>query len=490
VQFSAAIVAFFMLPYNVNHLGKEAYGISVMAVTAVAMLNFLSVGMGPTLLRFFAQAVAKNDHQEIRILSSTTQFVLGSLGLIGAIFIVVGTPWFIQFYEVPKNYHYDTTILLLCIAGSFFLEFHNHIFNNIVLADNRYDLVNLRRTISHWLRLILLVVFYNVFTPSLAYLGLALLIGGVYNYLALIFTCYRRFGNAIFFSFKSIAFDRLPHLFSFGFLSLINNVFFALSIQVPLLIIGKTLGTEAVTMFSPAISVAFFLAQLMSQVCNPLVPIAARDNICNQNKNLGRWAILFGQIIACMGYGCIIFAILFMPDVLRVWMGERFISMSPTVVVLVIGVTYANIQAVNYNLALGANTISPMAYSAVVMAVFTTLGTLLGTAYWNWGLLEVAWCITIIRILRNTFFLTWIYSVLFPYSFYNYFFNVYIRSSVGGLLLLAGVFLIKKYYFAFQPGLPFLALEIAVVGLLYAICAWFLSFNRETRIFLIKRGNT
>jgi len=36
-QGSAAIVGFIMLPYNLSHLGNEVYGISVFAVSAIAL---------------------------------------------------------------------------------------------------------------------------------------------------------------------------------------------------------------------------------------------------------------------------------------------------------------------------------------------------------------------------------------------------------------------------------------------------------------------
>ena len=486
-QLSAAAVGFIILPYNLQYLGKDVYGISVIAVTVIAMLQFLNLGMGPALLRFFSQAIAKNDKDELEKISSTSQLILGGLGVIGAVVIFAGIPWFLRFYEIAPENHHETKVLLFCLAISFFLSFHSMVFTGIVLASNRYDAINLNGVISSWLRMGLLVIFYNVFIPSLIWLGAAILISGIYSYLTVIGLSFHNQGKAILFSAKKVTLSWLPVLFSFSFLSLINSVFFSASIHVPLLIIGKTLGKETATLFYPAILVATYLFSILAQICNPLTPIAAQDQVNAGGKNIGRWAILFGQIISCVGYGCIFAAVVFMPDVLRIWLGNDFVDMSLTVTVLTIGVVYASIQGVNYNLALGANTIAPIAYSSVVMAILTSLGALLGTLYWNWGLLEVALCITIVRVLRNTFFLSWIYSKIFNYSFRDYFFKVYIKPAMAGIPLLALIYIIKHTFLMSQVGLLLLILEIFVTALLYMFVTWFGGFSMETRSFLLKR---
>ena len=486
-QLSAAIVGFVMLPYNLKHLGKELYAINVLAVSAIAMMQFLNLGMGPALLRFFAQAITRKDQREIKVLSSTAQLILGTLGLVGALVIVAAIPWFHRFYEVPVEFRRGAGILLLCMAGSFFMEFHGMVFQSIVLANNRYDLVNIQKITSSWLRFLLLVIFYNVFTPSLAFLGLALLLGGVYNYVALIAMSLRESGSAVFFSFSCVRLARLPELFSFSVLTMIQSVFFSASIQVPFLILGKTLGKESATLFTPAMLIATYLSVFLWQIASPLTPLAARDRVQTGGDNIGRWALSFGQIVACAGYGCIFASIAFMPDILRIWLGNDFVAVAVVVTVVAVGNVYSSIQSVNYSLALGSSTIAPVAYSSVVMAFLTSLGTLLGTLWWNWGLWEIAICMTVVRVLRNTFFLSWVYSRLFKYSFRRYFFRVYIQPAIGGIVLLAVVLTVKRQFPNFSPGFMLLGLETVVVGMVYAMITWSFGLNRETRSMLLKR---
>ena len=60
-QLVFAGIGFILLPYCINRLGEQGYGIYQLARSALVFFMFLQLGMGPSLVRFCAQAVAKND---------------------------------------------------------------------------------------------------------------------------------------------------------------------------------------------------------------------------------------------------------------------------------------------------------------------------------------------------------------------------------------------------------------------------------------------
>ena len=489
-QTSAAIVGFIMLPYNLSHLGNEVYGISVLAVSAIAMLEFLSLGMKQALLRFFSQAITKNDKVELAFLSSTSQLILGGLGLLGCFLILAAIPWFLHLYGIVPAHRHETAILLICLAITFFQRFHTMVFANILMASHRFDLVNFNSILASWLRLALLIFFYTIFNSSLIELGLATILANTFNYLTTILLSLKQHGKIILFSPRKVTTSCLPSLFSFSALTMVDTVFYAASIQLPVMITGKTLGKEMAAFFSPAVLVVYYFTSLMAQMANPLAPLASRDLLENHGKNIGHWATLFGQLIAAIGYGCIFVSVLFMPDILRLWLGSGFIWTSATVTILLTGIVYEQIQAVNYNLALGASTIAPFAYSSVMMAILISFGTLLGTMYWHWGLLEVAVYITTVRILRNMFFLAAIYSRLFHYSFADYFSKVYIRPTFSSCILFVAILLCQPWFAAdMPPGFVLLGVKIIGVGSLYFGMTWICSLSGETKALFFKEKN-
>ena len=58
-QLATAGVGFVILPYAIWRLGDEAYGLFQLARSALVFFMFLQMGMGPTLVRFCAKAIAK-----------------------------------------------------------------------------------------------------------------------------------------------------------------------------------------------------------------------------------------------------------------------------------------------------------------------------------------------------------------------------------------------------------------------------------------------
>lgn len=487
-QGSAALVGLIVFPYNIKHLGEDVFAINVLALSAIEILQYLNGGMGPALLRFFSQTVVAGDREELRTISTTSQCILGLLGLVGSMTILAGTPAFLDFYQVDPEYVSQTRSLLLCLSIWFFLGFQTFVFGNIVLARQRFDLLNINQVIGSWLRLGLIVLFYNLWKPSLAVLGWAVLVSGIYNYFSLFLLAYIGSGRSILFSFRHLRFSRLPIIASISIYSLIENLCFAASLQLPVLILGRTLGAKAVSDFYPGVIVSLLLGNLLAQMTAPLVPLASRDRLHEAGANLGRWAIMIGEVVACAGYGALLMTIFFLPAALHFWAEARFVPMAPTITILVVGVVFSSIQGVNYSLALGGSTIAPAAWSAVVAALFAALGTVIGTCWGSWGLLEIALWITVLRFVRSAVFLTWIYSRIFAYPFVEYVIRVYLRTAVPGVLLLAVGLLLKLFLPAGLPGFWILGLESVVLGILYAVLGWRLGLSAETKRFILGRN--
>ena len=486
---SAAIVGFLMLPYNLHHLGKEVYGISALAVSFVTMLEFLKLGFGPAMVRFFSEAVVNEDKERLRKISSTAQLLLGTLGLVGAMTILTLSHQFVVFYHIADDVQNSVRQLLTCMAASTFFQFIGTTFSSILMASGRYDYVNVFSMLKHWVLLLCLFVFYNSFGASLTLLGGAMLCAALFHFIAIGAAALWVQGRAVCFSPRYVSFALVPGLFSISILALITHTFCTLSIHVPLLIIGKTLGKEMVAAFAPGLLMASLLLSLLTHINNPMTPLASKDMLKNDGRNLAIWATCFGQILACIGYGIIIMFVVFGQDMLRMWLGEDFVWITGVVTLLVVGTVYSGIQGPNYNLGLGASTIMPNACSAVVMAVLTSIGTFLGTVYWEWGLLEVAACIAIVRMVRNTVFLSWIYSKLLRYQYGIYFYKVYIKPAFGAVVLYAVVYLTQLVLPKTESSLPILLGEFAVYGLIYLGIVWTCGLSRETKVLIGVRAN-
>ena len=257
-------VSFISLPLMINALGEELYGVAALTTSLIAIFQYLSFGLPTTVLRFFSFALAKNDLDEVRKIASTSQFLLGSLGLVGAVGFLCSYPWFIEFYEIREDWRAELWILFLITAFNFAETFFLAPFFAVLQARNRYDLGNYNRVISSLLRLSVLWIGFRYWQPTLLTVSLAYFIEVLFRTVTIIVLALRIEGTNLVFRRKNVSLQLLPQFFSFSFLILIKQVFFGLSTQVPIIIVGKVLGKDMVAALSPSVLLSSYLMSVLS----------------------------------------------------------------------------------------------------------------------------------------------------------------------------------------------------------------------------------
>lgn len=453
-----------------GRLGLEAYGISQLAQSALVFFGFLQLGMGPTLIRFCSQAIAKEDQEEIRKVSSTAQAILSVLGMAGMLGIIGFIPFFLKLYEVPETLTFDASMLLLCMAASFFLNFILIVPQGLSLGSNRYDLVNTVGIIASLLRFGLVVLAFEIASPSLFLLGMSILLAQVFRVVSLFTIAAIQVGRPAFPSLGAMNRGTLRSLFGFSVLNLINAMACSLVIQGPVLIIGKTLGVEVVALFAPAVLVATAMQGVLSQISSPLVPLASQAQAENCPQKMGNWSIIIGSFTAVVGLAATLPLCVFGKEIMGLWLGSDMTHVWISVAIMATGAVVSQIAAANYSLSLGGGCIRPIVYSQVVLGIITSVGVMLGTMFFGWHLLGIAVFITTCRCFRNIYYLTHAYAKQFVYSTSNYLWLVYIKP----LLLFFGMagcgFVVRMLIFPDQ--LLLLGVDICIIITIYLALSW------------------
>lgn len=513
-----ALIGVFLLPINLHYLGKEVYAITVLAASIIAVLSYLNFGLGPTLLRFFSIAIAENDCQKIKRLSSTTQFLTGALGLIGAIIFMACFPWFCETYKIGPELRFPTFFLFCALAVEFWETFYLMTFSAILQGYQRFDLLNLLRCLAVVLRVVLLIVFYQFFWRSLISFAIVSLIVVTIRIVFIIHGAHKYSKKACRFSWKEVDFSvkkdgLLAKLLSFSSLAFLNNICYGMSIQLPALIIGKELGKSAVADFSVALTIANFLSHILIAISAPLAPLASLD-AQQGRKRLGSWATSISLVGSCIGYAAILILCVLGRDWITVWLGESFAWTISIVVVIAWGIVLGSVQNANYNLAIGADSIAPVAWSSLVMMILVTVGTWLGLHYrhecWSFlgrhielpqvdthfaGLLGVAFLIGGVRFLRNVIYLSYSYSKRFNYDYWRYLYIVYLSPFIG-VAVVWGLWYFTLGQVDFTPlqdaflrvvhkerfALLFVTtLKTAVLGIAFVAYCWFLVLPKAVK---------
>lgn len=470
-QGARIVVGFLMLPYVMNRLGQEEYGIYQLAYSAIIFLNFLQVGMGPTLIRFSAQSLMDGNEEQIKKVSSNGQFILIVFGMIGMICILLLTPGFVRFYNIPLTLVSETKGMLVCMAVSFFLSFSSIAQQSLLKSANRYELSNIIMAIQYIFQAALLVLMFEIVRPSLYFYGIAILFSQIIRVLFLHFFVFKELGNAAFISFRAVDHDTIAKLLGFSLLILVQTISYSAMFQGQSLLIGKILGPDIVALFAPALLVATSIQMLIGQSLNPLITLAAQEKQNVDSDRLGSWALQISKMVAFVGFGFLTLFFLFGEPLIGLWLGEKMAWLWKVVLSIGVGAVLMPVQGVITRMALGASSIKADAASMLILALVVLSGSALGMLYSGWSIFEVSIFMSLCIIFRS-FYIVFHYTKDFNYKFSFYIKNVYVKTAFVSIcvVLLSNVVL-KPIN---SNDLLALSLQFIFVGIVYLIAGWFL----------------
>ena len=136
--FVDGLIGLMVLPFNVAHLGKAAYGLWALTTSITWFFNVLDLGYSGALVKFVAQYRAWRDHSALNEVVSTIGVVFTALG--GLCFIVTA----VIAWQIGSLFHLDggqadTARQLLLIIGAYLsVQLPISVFGAVVYGFQRF----------------------------------------------------------------------------------------------------------------------------------------------------------------------------------------------------------------------------------------------------------------------------------------------------------------------------------------------------------------
>jgi O-antigen/teichoic acid export membrane protein len=147
--YAAAVVSGLVVtPIVVHALGKPAYGAWTFIGAATILLSVLDFGIGPAVVRFGAEARGRGASGDLNEIASTGLALYGVIGLLTLPF-GLALAWLVPWLaHVPHHLAWDARFATLFVVLSLALRFPLGLFNNLLVAQQRWDLQNLSSLVS------------------------------------------------------------------------------------------------------------------------------------------------------------------------------------------------------------------------------------------------------------------------------------------------------------------------------------------------------
>lgn len=315
-------LSFVCTPYIVHHLGKEAYGILVIATMVMGYFSFLNLGLGTAGMKYISEYYAKREHDAVQSTINALialYLVLGSIGMIGI--LLLANLFATKLFKIPMDMVEVTRFAFYLSAFGLLVGMIRSVFEAVPKALHRFDITNkigiVFGTATSLLSVFLLYIGHGLKTILILHfgIGLGILIANIVATRKLIPEYKIGFTIDLFL---------LKKLFSFGTVHLFTKLANLSMRQLGKLVIGILIGPVGVTYYFISQKLGERMNGFMYRISEIIFPIASELSSTQQNERLRRIYIKASRITLAFEFALYIPLTLFSYQILYYWMGKEF----------------------------------------------------------------------------------------------------------------------------------------------------------------------
>jgi O-antigen/teichoic acid export membrane protein len=331
--YAAAIVSGLLVtPITLHALGNDAFGIWAFIGSITIYLSVLDLGVGPSIIRFAAEARGRRSPEDTNDIASNGLMLYALIG-VATLPIGVGIAWLVpELITTPDDLVWPARISTLLLVLSIAARFPLGLFNNLLIAQQRFDLLNL----ANFVGTVLYAAAVAIFLPH----GGGLILLGVLTFgvtllrLGLPLAWLRRELPDLRLRRALVSRARLRELTSISWSNFLVHLASKVVFATDVVVVGIVLGAEAATLYAiPAklFALAFGLGNVGSGL---LYPAFAEHEGAGESARQRR-LLLAGLRGGTAAAVLLAFPLLLIPDLLiEAWVGDGYGASSPVMALL------------------------------------------------------------------------------------------------------------------------------------------------------------
>ncbi len=177
-------ISFFLTPYIVEHLGKEAYGFFPLSNNFIMYAGIVTTALNSMSSRYITISLEKKDIKEVNTYFNSVLF--GNIFIsIGFVFVSALFCFFInRILDIPVNLFEDVRLLFIFIFISLIINVSSAVFSVTAFALNRFDKLAIINIIANVIKMAVIISLFYFFTPKIYFLGLSAAFVAIYMLIA------------------------------------------------------------------------------------------------------------------------------------------------------------------------------------------------------------------------------------------------------------------------------------------------------------------
>jgi O-antigen/teichoic acid export membrane protein len=386
VYAAAVLSGLLVTPIVIHSIGKSAFGVWSFIGSVTIYLSILDFGVGPSIVRFAAEARGRGADRDLNEVASAG---LAIYALIGALTLPIGAALAFVIpaaVGAPRHLVWDARIATLLVVLSLVARFPLGLFNNLLVAQQRWDLQNLANFVSTALYATLVAILMPRY-GGLVLLG-ALTLGTTVLRLVLPLLWLKRELPALRVGRSLVSRARLRELAAFSSSNFLVHVAQKIVFSTDVIVVGIVLGSASSGVYSVPAKLFALVFGIGTAVTSLMFPAFAELEGAGATDRQRR-LLLVGLRVGTALMLVLALPLLLIPDLLiRAWIGSGFHG-SYAVMAILAGVLLVHqpIYVLTQFLIARARQREVAVVSIVVTLANLALSFVLA---WTWGLPGVA----------------------------------------------------------------------------------------------------
>lgn len=233
-------------PVVIHSIGTSAFGVWSFIGAVTIYLSVLDLGVGPSIVRFGAEARGRGASDDLNEIASAGLAIYGVIGL-ATLPIGLGLAALVPLVA-PRGLGWDAAVATLLVVLSLAARFPLGLFNNLLVAQQRWDLQNLANFVSTLLYGVLVALLMPRY-GGLVLLG-ALTLGTTLLRLALPLVWLKRELPELRVGRRFVTRTRLRELLTFSSSNFLVHVAQKIVFSTDVIVVGIVLGATATGVYS------------------------------------------------------------------------------------------------------------------------------------------------------------------------------------------------------------------------------------------------
>lgn len=474
-------ISFFLTPYIVEHLGREAYGFFPLSNNFVMYAGIVTTALNSMSSRYITISLEKKDIKEVNVYFNS--ILLGNIA-ISLIFIALSALFCLfinQVLDIPGGLFEDVRLLFVFIFFSLVINVSSAVFSVAAFSLNRFDKLAYINIISNVLKLGAVVVLFYFFKPKIYFLGVVTALTAIYMLYAN-YKLTRKLLPQVVIDRSYFSWDALYLVASFGMWNSIIALSNVINTQLDLLIANHFFGASgmgflSLTKFIP--NAIYILLGIVVPIFLPeMLKAYAQEDMAKLKRTLD---LSFKAIFLVVLLPLAVFFV-YGGDFFRLWLptqdSEALHLLS--VITLLPFIVHGTVETVHHVFVI-TNKLKVASIWGIFISVLNFILVILLCLYSHLGIFAIPLAAAISGVFSHLTF-TPLYAAYCLKEKRSYFFLKIVKGLIGFAILVAVTYGWKKANLIEVSSWVTFILNCMIIGVFLLIITLPVQFNRSTLI--------